>query len=374
MTITYEDEPSTAAKPKITYEERRAQPESFSDKLKRLAPNFIGPLGIPLSSVGEGIKAMDKLAYDAGGKVTDVASNLGASPEIAAGAGTVANLGVQSIPMLIGGGAGSALESGGKAVGRALMQSAIKPTIGDLQKGKAQRAIDFMLKEGVNPTEGGVAALRQEGIAIAKQVEDVLKNSNAMVTTAETQNRLLKLAGELEGGTLGVQRSKEVMGILKSFLNHPNVARNAGNMTVQDAQKMKQLNYKELDDAAYGLGVKPAAEAQALKVATNELKKGIEKVAPEVKDLNARGSEIWNAIKVAERRSLIEGNKNPSPLGASFAMASHNPSLTLGMWLNSSAWGKSMLARGVYSSAELGTPLGVFVGTLAGAHSGSAPK
>ena len=373
MTITYEDEPTPAAKPKITYEERRSKPESFKDQLLRLAPNFMGPLGIPLSAVHEGIKAMDKLAYDAGGKVTDVASNLGASPEIAAGAGTVANLGVQSIPMLIGGGSGSALESVGKAVGRGLMQSAIKPTIGDLQKGKAQRAIDFMLKEGINPTEGGIAGLRQEGMAIAKQVEDVLKNSNAMVTSAETQNRLLKLVGELESGTLGAQRSKEVMGVLKSFLEHKNVVGGA-NMTVQNAQKMKQLNYRELDDAAYGIGVKPAAEAQALKDLTNTLKTQIEKAAPEVKGLNERGSEIWNAIKVAERRSLLEGNKNPAPLGTSFALAAHNPGLTLGMWLNSSAWGKSMIARGVYSSAELGTPLGVFVGTLAGAHSGSAPK
>lgn len=351
MTITYEDEPASAAKPKITYEERRKPPKTMWEIIKeQAAPDIF---------------KTEHAAYKLGEKVTDTTG----SPEL----GGLANLAANAAPMLIGGVGGTAAGEIGKKTGQRLMQSAIKPTIGDLQKGKAQRAIDFMLREGVNPTEGGIASLRKEGADLANQVKAVLSQSNSMVTTGDVQNRLLKLASELEGGTLGAQRSKEVMGILKSFLDHKNVVSGA-NMTVQNAQKMKQLNYQELDDIAYGIGVKPAAEARALKDLTNELKTGIEKAAPEVIPLNAKGSEIWNAIKVAERRSLLEGNKNPVSLGASFAAAAHNPGLTLGMWLNSSAWGKSMLARGVYSAAELGTPLGVLVGTAAGAYGSTPPK
>jgi len=137
---------------------------------------------------------------------------------------------------------------------------------------------------------------------------------------------------------------------------------------------MKQANYKNLGDAAYGMDLKPAAERDALKELTRALKEGIEKAEPGVVASNQKIADLVNAIKVSQRRALIEGNKDIVPLGASVATALSNPVAALGLYANSSAAVKAALARLLYSGSKaIPQAAGAAIGGAVGAESGTAP-
>ena len=153
-------------------------------------------------------------------------------------------------------------------------------------------------------------------------------------------------------------------------MSHPSVDP-LGTMSVQAAQAMKQGNYKALGDAAYGMGLKPAAERDAIKAVTAALKKNIERAEPAVAPINKEVSDLMNAIKVSQRRALIEGNKDIVPLGSSVATALNNPVAALSLYANSSAAVKAMLARMLYTGGSTtASGLGAAAGGLSGYESG----
>src|SRR3990167_10122757 len=109
-----------------------------------------GPLGGIMGMTGEGIKQSGELlnrgAYRAGGAVTDVASGMGASPEVAGGAGYLANVGVQAIPTLLGAGAGRAAQPAVtapfKAAGRVARNVADPWTSGGIDRAVGRTALE----------------------------------------------------------------------------------------------------------------------------------------------------------------------------------------------------------------------------------------
>ena len=138
---------------------------------------------------------------------------------------------------------------------------------------------------------------------------------------------------------------------------------------------MKQANTKDLGDAAYGIGLKPAAERDAIKGVNAALRTGIETGEPAVAPLNASASELLNAIKVSERRAMMEGNRSPLSFGTSIATATHNPMAALGLWANSSAAAKGALARALYSGQErIPQAFGSIIGEGLGAYSAQPPN
>lgn len=122
-------------------------------------------------------------------------------------------------------------------------------------------------------------------------------------------------------------------------------------ISVQTAQEMKQANYKKLGDEAYSYlsGQKPIAGRDAVKNITSGLREGIEKVAPEVGPLNARQSDLINAISIAERRALMDSKLSPLSLTTSMSLIHGNPLAALGMFANGSTALKAYLARALYS-------------------------
>jgi len=76
------------------------------------------------------------------------------------------------------------------------------------------------------------------------------------------------------------------------------------------------------------------------------LKEEIAAAEPSVVPLNARQSDLINAIKIAQNRVLMDSNKNPLGLGAL------NP-FTLPIWMwDRSPVAKSLTARALYSGSE----------------------
>src|SRR5688572_26824539 len=96
------------------------------------------PVGLANKASQATNELIDRVAYDAGGKVTDMTG----SPA----AGFATNVATQALPTLLGGSVTSkAAAPMAKWAGRELMQSSLKPGIKDLKSGKAATAIETML-------------------------------------------------------------------------------------------------------------------------------------------------------------------------------------------------------------------------------------
>jgi hypothetical protein len=98
-------------------QQQQQQPQAQPGFLQNMLNVFTSPqtAGGPMAMTGreglrQGGELLERGAYSAGGDVTDVASGMGASPEVAGGAGFAANVGVQAIPTLLGAGAGRAAQ------------------------------------------------------------------------------------------------------------------------------------------------------------------------------------------------------------------------------------------------------------------------
>lgn len=289
-----------------------------------------------------------KFAYDIGAKVADFATSKGASPETAALFGYGTNVALNAAPGFLTSGKFlnapniSILEQPAKW----MMQSAVKPS-STLERSKVDRALTTLLEENVSPTNAGVQALKDRSSSLAEKVANILKPSNKVVSVTPAAQNVASVADKARQATFGVQDASTATNVANVLRNHPSVDQ-LGLMSVQDAQAMKVANYKQLGDAAYGVGLKPMAERDALKAATRGLRTAIEGAEPAVAEPNAKIQELLNAIKVIQRRALIEGNKDILPLGTSVAMAANNPAAALGLYANSSAAVKGLLARLMY--------------------------
>ena len=293
-----------------------------------------------LSRAGE---VMDKYAYKGGQAVTDIATKMGASPEVAGGAGYAANVGLQAAPMALGGLATSAapiMEEGA----RKLMQSALKPTIKALRTGEAATAINTMLEEGISAGSGGVAKLKGMISKLNDEIGNAIKSSPATVDKAKVAQQL---QGTLDRFSKQVNPEADLTAIRKAwdqFIDHP-LLTGISDIPVKLAQELKRGTYRQL---AGKYGELKGAEVEAQKTLARGLKEEIAQAVPEVAGLNAQESKLLAALNVSERRALIEANRNP----LSLALLAHNPSSFAMFLADKSDLFKSLLARAMYSGSE----------------------
>ena len=332
--------------------------ESFTDRLKSAASDvattalrgaFSGR-GSPLMGVTSAItdrsdELQKEIAYDVGGGATDIATRAGASPETAAKVGFAANVATQAAPSLLAGElAKKAFGPSMREGGRTLMQSALKPTLEQLRTGKASRAIETMLKEGYSPTKGGVDAMKARIADLNDEIADAIQNSPATVDKGKVA---AYLNDSLQKFEKQVNPSADVKAIEKAweeFMTHPLLS-GRQDIPVQLAQEMKQGTYKALGDKSYGELKGASTEAQ--KTLARGLKEEISKAVPGVAGKNKLESDIINAAKVAERRVLMDANKNPLGLG----WLAQPWMIPFWMWDRSPA-AKGLTARMLYSGSE----------------------
>ena len=247
--------------------------------------------------------------------------------------------------MLIGGqgakAAAPALEAGAKS----LMHSALKPSIRALKNGDAAKAISTMLDEGINATKGGVEKLRGKISELNDQIVQAISTSSATVDKNKVASELMGTLKKFEKQVNPQADTKAIETAWESFVSHPLLA-GKSDIPVQLAQEMKQATYRSIGDKAYGeLGT---ASKAAQKDLARGLKEGVAQAVPEVAGLNAKESALINALKLAEHRSLVEGNKNIGGL----AWLSSNPATWAAFMADKSSAFKSVVARMLHSGKE----------------------
>lgn len=263
-------------------------------------------------------------------------------------------------------GALSTIKPGMEWTAKWLMQSGIKPTPKDVELGKAARAVETMLDEGLNPTQGGVLKLKHKIKALSKQVDDVIeRNPQAFVDKAAVKSELDKTLADFEKQVTPQADIAVLKQTWENFKSHPLFKfpeRQSERIPVATAQELKQGTYKQLRDKYGQLG---SAETEGQKSLARGLKGEIEKQVPDVIPLNAEMQKLINALNVTERRALMELNKNPGSL----AYLASNPLAAAGFVASGSALFKSLAARLINSAQqglpELGSTARITAGTTA---------
>jgi hypothetical protein len=300
-----------------------------------------GPVAIAGSLGAEGLKlgseALDKVAYDAGGRVTDMTG----SPI----AGTLVNTAIQAVPMVIGGGEGAKIASPAfRGAAQDLMQSALKPSIKALKDGSAAKAISTMLDEGINVTKGGVEKLRSKIGELNDQIFEAIKSSPATVDKSKVANELRSTLNRFERQVTPNADTAAIEKAWTEFLEHPLLA-GKNEIPVALAQELKQGTYGALKNKYGQLG---SADVEAQKTLARGLKEGIAEAVPEVAGLNAQESKLIGALNLTERRAFLEANKNPMGL----ALLAKNPEAWAAFMADRSGLFKSLMARALNAGQE----------------------
>lgn len=315
--------------------------------------------GAMLGLFGESQKQANQLlenaAYKAGGGVTDVLAGK-VPPEVAGGLGYATNVGIQSIPTVLG----SLLSSEAAAPtlnrwSHSLMQRALKPTKADVSSGRAERAIQTMLDEGVSASRGGMAKMRDTVTNLNDEVAGLIKGSTATVDRDKVAEKVLDVMEKYRKHPTPNFATKPIEAVWDDFMTH------SAKIPIQKAQEMKQLGGADLGPGAWGKGLAPDAQRDALKAIVRGLKDEIETAVPAVGPLNKRESDILNALRIVSNRLSVSENVNPIGLGIL------NPR-TLPIWLwDRSPWALSLTARGLNQGQRiLPGAFGATVGGLYG--------
>jgi hypothetical protein len=257
--------------------------------------------------------------------------------------------------------AAEALRSGAES----LMKSALKPTAKDLMNGKAAKAIDTMLEKNIPATPKGIEQIRTQIDELNDQIKEAIATSPERV---ETRKLMRPVVEKLKDFKKQVNPDADISAIKKSwneFKDHPLLqhetpqqiiprkvdpqtgastpekvipASGKEDMSVQTAQELKQGTYKQLAKKYGQLG---SADVEAQKAIARGLKEQVAEKVPKVAPLNLEESKLLNVLSVAERRIVMEANKNPMGL----SLLAKDPKSWALFLADRSAAAKSLLAR-----------------------------
>ena len=325
-----------------------------------------GPQMGLISAAGEGVKGMgkvlDRAAYKVGEGATDLANSLGASPEIAGGAGYLANVGTQAIPVLTGALLGKATEPAFQSAGQRVMHSALKPLSKDVVSGDADRAIQTLLDEGINVSPRGADELSGIADDMNAQVQSLLRTSSGEVTKKYPAQEITNTYNRFR---TQVNPESDIGAIQDAWNEFGRYVKNK--IPVQQAQALKQGTYNALEGKYGEVG---SASTEAQKALARGLRRAIEDIEPGVKPLNKRAGDVLNALRQVERRSGIAANRDI----AGIAPAAMNPKAMAAMLADRSEVIKSLLARLLYSGGgAMGTGAGAAAGGALGYAQGQPP-
>lgn len=310
-----------------------------------------------------------------GGAVTDLAMRLkdaapnytifqAITPEVASALGVGGRVAFEALPIIfsanVGRTVGQTAQQGLQQGGERVMQIALKPSKAARQNGDAITAVKTLLEEGANVSEGGVAKLTEKIDALDNELAQAIQGSQAKLLNTDVLQNLRGIMRKYAAGTLQAKNLDTIRDVANEFLQHP-FFKGGNELPVQAAQLMKRQNYAELGDKAFGSGLRPQAERDALKALTSGLREGIERVAPETADINAKMSPLINARDLAQERTMAAANNNLGGIGLL------NPKTLLLSLADRSPLAASLLARFLHNGlAPVAPGVGAATGGAAG--------
>src|SRR5574343_795789 len=243
----------------------------------------------------------------------------------------------------IGGTAGTWVSDRLGGLAQTLMQSALKPSKKAQLSGDAARAVQTLLDNGVNVSRGGVEKLQNLVSDLNSQISDKITNSTATSDRQTVLNALDSVRCKFSNQVDPIPDLNAIKAVADRFNIHPSIQSDA--IPVQLAQQLKQGTYKVLNGKYGQLG---SAETEAQKGLARGLKEEIANALPEIAPLNAKESQLLNALKLTESRVMQQANNNPFGI----AGLATTPTSFIRMMLDKNALLKSAAARGVNASGK----------------------
>jgi len=240
-----------------------------------------------------------------------------------------------------------------RTIPETLMQSALKPTLKQLETGQADTAIQTLLKEDVNPTltktifGKGIDTLQAKVDTLNSQIVDIIKNSKGTVSKSQVVAYLDDLEKNALNSALPAGDIAAIQAARQEFLSHP-LLKNIEEIPIQLAQKLKVGTYKSLGEKAYG--ELKGATIEAGKTLARGFKDLIGKAEPGVLGLNKESQALYDTLDVAERRAFMEANKDI----AGISTLSKDMKNQIAMMADRSAPFKALLARTIYKAGKTG--------------------
>lgn len=232
--------------------------------------------------------------------------------------------------------------------GPRLMQSAVKPTLAmlkDVAKGApVPRIVQTLLDEGVNVTPAGFQklqtllnatkdernALIQQGMSQPGSGVNPFAVTSRLRETAQQFGHQVNPAADLNTISEAGQKFLEEFG--------------GDKIALDQANRIKEGTYAVLRKKYGQMG---SADIEAQKALARGLKEEIETQAPGVDLVNKRLGNLSEAEKAVGRRIAMSSNRD----SAGILWVASNPAAFLAGLMDRSPAVKSMLARGLYSSA-----------------------
>ncbi len=229
-----------------------------------------------------------------------------------------------------------------------LMQSAVKPgwqTLKGVLRGEnVPRVVQTMLDEGINVTPKGFEKIQTLLASTRGEIKDMLDAAEAAgheISPYRVASRLSDNVKRADNLTNPDATINAIADAGNEFLN----AHGDKMLTPTKAQLMKETTNTELRKS-YGEMKGPAIEAQ--KGLVRGLKEELERVAPGIDVKNARQGGLMQAEKDVGRRVAYNSNKD---IGGLATLSAAHPAVFLAMLMDRSPAVKSMVARGMYTSA-----------------------
>ena len=250
---------------------------------------------------------------------------------------------VQAGAEAIGGAAGRAM----KPMGERLMQSALKPGWQALKKqpGGVPPAVTAMLEQGINVTKGGYAKLEKLLSATQDEIKDAVSSIPTSINPFKVTSRLGPLAAKEATDIAPQQGLEDISRIGQQFLE----AHGGAPISPVGAQEMKIKGYQKIRKSYGQMG---SAEVEARKAILRGLKEELateaEKAGRPISALNIKEGGLIEAADQLGRRVGYAANRD---IGGLATLAIQRPVTFLSMLMDRSPAVKSMLARGLYSSA-----------------------
>jgi hypothetical protein len=270
-----------------------------------------------------------------------------ASPTTAAG--VAGEMGKQGALNAAFEGAG-ALGRGGMSLAKNLYLRSLKPTKSVLEAAPAFRTggQDAARTELAQTGLTERAPIGSRGITKIKgRIDDVNQQIANRVAEGDLAGRSVNpmaVAGQAAGTKAQFEQQvapqadlQAVSRVLTDFLEHPNFgpknpfnpAQPPRNLSLSEAQAMKQGTYRTLKGKSYG--ELKSADTETQKALARGLKQEIATAAPEVGPLNLTESKLISLKKALQDRGRTAGNADPLKLGEQVLMASNPKSAILGL-------------------------------------------
>lgn len=212
---------------------------------------------------------------------------------------------------------------GNEKIAKFFMNQALSPTITQHTSGAGENAVNYMLRNNLNATKGGVKYIEDDITKLNSQVDDII---NATKGKTIRKNHIFKNLDDARNKFVQQVDNEADLKAFDAVINRFKDRFNNKTISVKEAHDLKKGTYARLNKKYGELG---SAEVEAQKTVARLLKEEVERMTTKnnvnrIKDLNGKIREAVDTLDVVTRRTFLDSNKKTFH---GLSLLAHDPTL-----------------------------------------------